>query len=844
MSNYLYISLSAAKAKSFICKEGLINPMKKSAFFVICLILISMPAIAFDLTGNLVKLPMLKNLIQKSDSATAAQPPSEDNIVLREGSISLNRKRADRYSGKQAFLVSDKDWHNVLSLVPVSMWYEGSGLKKYPALIYHEEDTGFDADSVITFLKQYNAKKVVLVGDTPEELDNILIADGYTYTIEVESAMPSLSTMTGMPIIDTPVVSPAGEEIRAPVRGIDLTPDWLTRISPDDYTRFWSTYDTVVVSEDNYQLGLLASVYASYLNAPLFFEGRVPAGISLSGKRVITAGRTSYAGEEAYTLEQLERKLLELYPTDKIILANPDDLTISETKAPIGAPYRTMLTNTQINEIYSKTSLSAPFLAAAKKEILLTTASTDYRSIDSFLENKIASLRLNPKYLTIIASPIAIPMDKETSRRGVYEEIDNHIYGDINADGYIDIAVGRISSITPSDVSAYIARDIFIENFRSDMAFATLWPVEFSYMKVEGKTTDRILRAAGLAEESIYLDDSSTPEADAKKDFENKLFIDYQDHGNVVGVGAWTSSSGLRRNRIRMDPSVFIAHACLTCGYSEAKSNVAANPFDLFCTNMLRHGTMAYVGAVDESYSITTPNTANVIAKELAAGKDTGSAFLALKRNGEIYNRFAQKMWSRDSEFSYEPLFVLIGDPTIKLFPASAGSDEITTSISSGISSKTITINIRQPSDEVQFENIGSSGITTHRAYVLPSGSSLAFGERRIHFDDPSPYPYKPRIEDIIYIERDAGFRITSANLKIRYSDGTERNMPLALAEEMYSYSLPPDDRGVPPVEAHLLALNVGSKQKLGIVYREENMDFRKILPAYSYELRLQGMEA
>lgn len=83
-------------------------------------------------------------------------------MVLKEGSA-FNRKDAGKYYGKQAFVVSDKDWHNVLSLVPVSLWYEGGELKKYPVLIYHEEDNGFDADSVVTFLKQYGSKKWFLL---------------------------------------------------------------------------------------------------------------------------------------------------------------------------------------------------------------------------------------------------------------------------------------------------------------------------------------------------------------------------------------------------------------------------------------------------------------------------------------------------------------------------------------------------------------------------------------------------------------------------------------------------------------------------------------------------------
>lgn len=244
----------------------------------------------------------------------------------------------------------------------------------------------------------------------------------------------------------------------------------------------------------------------------------MPADVNLARKRIVTVGRTSYTGAESYTLEQLERKMVELYSGDKIILVNPDDLGISETRLPT-TPYRTELTGTQINELYSKASLLAPFLAAAKSEVILSTTEIQHANVDSYLEGKISSLGLHPKYLTIIAAPPAIPMERKTSLRNTFEEVDNYVYGEISGDQYIDIAVGRIMGITPSDVSYYIARDLFIEYFRTDRAFATLRTLDPITKKSEGKSTDRILRAAGLRDESVYLDDLPAPIYDPKEIF-------------------------------------------------------------------------------------------------------------------------------------------------------------------------------------------------------------------------------------------------------------------------------------------------------------------------------------
>jgi len=76
------------------------------------------------------------------------------------------------------FLISDRDWNAVLRLIPVVIWTEVSGeLRKYPVMVFHEESGGFDADSIINFIQQYGPERVTVVGETPPELDDLLIAD-------------------------------------------------------------------------------------------------------------------------------------------------------------------------------------------------------------------------------------------------------------------------------------------------------------------------------------------------------------------------------------------------------------------------------------------------------------------------------------------------------------------------------------------------------------------------------------------------------------------------------------------------------------------------------------------
>lgn len=803
--------------------------------FILLLLVSGIAASGFwqDITGNLVKLPFLKSALKK---ATSAEQISTSTVPSIDETTSTNRKRSDRYYGKQVFLVSDRDWHNVLSLVPVAMWHEGSELKKYPVLIYHEEEGGFDADSVLFFLKQYNAKKVVLVGDMPEDLDNLLIADGYTYIVEAESVMPSLSPMTGGVITEIPPVR--REDITAPpIRGIDLTPDWLTRISPDDYTRYWSRYNTFVICEDNYQLGLLASVYAAYINAPLFFEGRIPADIDLSGKRIITVGRTSYTGVERYTLEQLERRLLELYPTDKIILANPNDLTIRLTKE-IFQPYTTLLNGAQIEETYSKTSLSAPFLAVGKNEFILTTGNTEVTAIKADITAKIIRYSLNPKYLTIMASPPAIQMERFSDDWDWYEEVDNHIYGDIDSDGFQDLAVGRIFTLTPSDVSAYVARDLFIEYMGKSNNFASLWPNYFSDMKVEGKSADREMRSAGYNDNSVYLD-GAVRGLNAERDLKKKAYIAYLDHGNYAGWGGGIYTYDLRTNYTKMSPSIVLSNACLTCAYTATYSY--ANTNDLFCSNIIKHGAMAHIGAVESTGGAVA--FSQVIVDELLHGKDIGQAFLKFRKINEINYRLYSRAFGTE-ERTYNSHYILLGDPTLKIIPASPTLlEETQLRIEDMGSTKKIKIRFNQPSEEVNYVMIpDEEGLGGYEnSYAYPSGNVHVNGQRMISFQyEPHPPVMRPLLRDDLYWEMEGPFAITAIrSLKLRYSDGSEKNLRFNKRGDFYYYE---HSYGGSFYDAYLLPLQVNGGYKIMMVYME-TLELNKIIPSYEYEIEMQTSE-
>ncbi len=290
-----------------------------------------------------------------------------------------------------------------------------------------EKIESFDIDSSIYFMQQFNTEKVKVVGQTPQELDNLLVAE--------------------------------------PELGAGVSEENIQRISTSDYLNYWESYKDVVYVEDNYELGLMASTYASLLNAPLIIEGtNLDKEINFQGKNVICVGNVNRNCNEKYNLKELQKKYVEKTRTDKIILVNPNDLEIT-----VDEEFQPEKSLNPIYEIYSKTSLASPILAGAKHEVIISTTASDYEEVDSFIEDKINELfssKYDVEYLTIIASPDAIDMYSEVSQSfaGEYRQVvDSWIYGNIDYDLFVELFVGRLFGISVSDISSYIVRSIFYE---------------------------------------------------------------------------------------------------------------------------------------------------------------------------------------------------------------------------------------------------------------------------------------------------------------------------------------------------------------------------------------------
>lgn len=407
-----------------------------------------------------------------------------------------NVKNLTSYRDREVFVISDLDWRAVLSLVPIAVWREMNPTEPvppgttydFPVLIFHQEnETSFDADSTIRFLQQYAeygrnrlGMRVTILGHPPDELVRLMVAppplgagldEGQ---VRVWRGRAETTTESRIRLADSPLQAMGLREALEAKWGLSLrVPEGSgTGIMParDIFSlveerqlraEYWSNIDVYVLSEDEYATGLMASVYASLLNAPLIFQGHYDVA-ELDHKSVRLVGNFSpeevQSLEEAnvrvlgrWTLEELRRNYVVATGTNKVILVNPLDLWTSRNYG-----YTPDKASTPVSFLYGKHSLAAPFLAAAKKEVIISTTATSYVDIDIFVKESLESLLpgVGLKYLTIVASPEVIPIARPNlpyapalCGRLVYYQASPYVDVDV---AWYDLGLGRQGYVTSS----------------------------------------------------------------------------------------------------------------------------------------------------------------------------------------------------------------------------------------------------------------------------------------------------------------------------------------------------------------------------------------------------------
>ncbi len=555
----------------------------------------------------------------KANSDCISSYCSFQNKCGKENSI----KKREKYSEKEIFLVSDKDWKNVLKLVPLTIWRENYSIIKFPVLIYHSENNKFDADSSIYFINDYVPTQVTLFGEVPRRFE-ILLSLNRTF-------------------------------------GAGLDEKKILKKSFDDYYSYWNKIEDAVISKNDYETGLMSAVFASYKNAPLIFEDEINYGV-LEKKKVYIIGSVDetivnkikkIANEtREYNIENLQKEYINLTNTDKVIMVNSLDNEIKLNKT-----FRTKKSS-KIKEIYSKNSLASPFLASERQEVIIdvkipessenSNCQESNQSLNNFNQTKkLISERIknlfekDPKYLTIIASPNSIPesVNEGCHETGVqYRTASDPIYADL---GNKKLQVGRIYGITVSDTSSYIARDIFYDKIFNQLysGNATGLFIGHSlerYSFNSQKQNNASLRSGYNSlcytgeEKEGCIQKTYVP----LSKYSMKQFILFGNHGYP---DEWADT--LKSSKIpKLDLSYVFSHACSTNNFWEAKEK-------LMGSNMLRQGAMAYHGAVGVSYS---DNSGSIALKKLTSNNLT---------LGELNNELS------DEFYNYNEDYLMLGDP-------------------------------------------------------------------------------------------------------------------------------------------------------------------------------------
>jgi len=521
----------------------------------------------------------------------------------------------------------------------------------------------FDVDSVIHFLRQYKPDYVRILDDSPSELDNLLVSP-----------------------------EPNGAGIEA---------DLIEKIEYVDYMSYllsyWDFYNSIIVVDyDNYEDGLIASHYAAISNAPLLFlnEDNIELyGNVFSNKFVTVVGDVDCSvmdmisensnAYETLTQEDLQLRIIGITNPDKAIIVNPEDISIHRNHPFVYGD------NAFFTRIYGQTSLLSPYLSTAKEEIIIpikekgkiiTAGNPDCQSYtNSFVYfdrlinyNLMKYLDGYPEFLTILASPIAIPdADCYDGRYNIMwdhlsdgkEQVD-WMYGQ---DRYESSHLGRIYSISISDVSSYLGRSIFILELMENVYTGN---PEYSGLAIGHSFEEDEEAALNITQDAeqigygvdcfVQTDGDKYPgcEKNVHPDesfYSKRHFIAFLDHGWESG---WYLTL-LTPELPPLDLSYGVGDACLTNAFFESRGG------NLFSANWLRKGGIAYTGSVEVSWICYDGTMKGKVAiKELIENPEQtlGEFQSKLIEDRDVH---CKRLFRPKNIFKQH--FTLLGDPTLQI---------------------------------------------------------------------------------------------------------------------------------------------------------------------------------
>jgi hypothetical protein len=633
------------------------------------------------------------------------------------------------YRDKEVFMVSDRDWRTVLSLIPIAYGcvdpsttityeyenntffqihtigreFECSNKLRHPLIIFHQEDNPyllpltptFDLDSAVHFITKYRPERLtIFIGNEslhPRLDDHIVYWLMYPHSV----------------LRDTGVTTNLSDT-RASARFF-LDANDTSKL----YKYYFSEINSVMISEDKYEIGLLASVLASKLDMPLYFDGHFDPS-DIENKTVHIAGNVkpstmrlirekarqlgkfivvwedwcydAYGSfkclktekyESPYSIEALRSG------SGPVILVNPQDINTSSERISQSSYLNLTIwpktTNAPVRA-FGKNSLAAPIYAAARGGRIVFSPHTDVAPDDSFcgpdsrhgwVRNIINQIKANVSGVSvIIADPANIPdsyytgcVDGWQTRRQVDRE-------------YGRDSVGRIYGLTVTDTSAYIARSIFYDDIITHEGSVPGLIIAHTISAHEDDAY-RIFQDLRDSRDfhynvSCYIGSgrsgcvrNTTAPTSA---YLGKNFIIFMDHG---GPYVWWSTLETWEipnigNDMYLDLPVVFGDACLTNNFWQGKENTMG-------PNWIRNGAMAYFGATGVttspdcisgySYKTNAKRFSEYMSSDIIQPYDLGTISGLLSVCVDQCCGPLRDCWMPDC--AYKNDYIMLGDPLL-----------------------------------------------------------------------------------------------------------------------------------------------------------------------------------
>ena len=474
-----------------------------------------------------------------------------------------------------------------------------------------------------------------------------------------------------------------------PISGAGLSKTQIRNIYPEDYRLLWHETDEVLVFDhDNYEAALMASVFASHRHIPLV----LPAGDVLYDDETqeqlldwienrhvwrhvgLNADVASFIAScpdveavSEVTVWDLEKTYINETQTNKLVLVNPLDIDDAVTNQ---WEYLSLVPEKgggPVNRLYHKTSLAAPILAAARQAVLVSCKAVGYEDVVEFLRDKIAAFHDNVfpgfllEYLTIVASPLAIPMTREVQANyppGVkHVAVDSFDYADINEDGFPELAVGRIFGLTMADVASYVARVLHyaqLAQMNDQMVFFSD-PLDPSFAD-QAETVAAAFGAVGY-ECTTKINPGPGLKSAGAGPWKDKGMVFYTGHGKQWFGGISYDALPELAN------SLIISDCCKAAGF-DAPFDPGFTRRELFCAWAIRRGATGFLGHTDSAgYSNVWQFLCGIYGDML----DLGKSLMEVKRIGAAFQSVSPSpaglvgIGLNDS-----PFLVLIGDPVFR----------------------------------------------------------------------------------------------------------------------------------------------------------------------------------